>query len=469
MADFLPVVIGGGPAGITVAHALSEKQVPSVVLEKDKQIGGLCKTVQYNGFRCDIGGHRFFTKNKQIQNIWENILDGEFMTRPRLSRIYYQGKFFNYPLRAGNALAGLGLVNSSRVIFSYLKSQLFPVNPEISFEDWVSNRFGQKLYNIFFKTYTEKVWGISCKELSADWAAQRIRNLSLGRAVLHALGVGKGAKVASLIERFHYPRLGPGQMFETMVERAARHGAEIRMNHNTVEVQHVKNQVTGVKVQTQGNGISIPCSHCFSSMPLNELVLKMQPLAPDAVLDAARALRYRSLITVNLLFKKTTPLPDNWIYIHSPEVQAGRLQFYANWSPYMVPSGGFSSVGFEYFCFEDDSLWNLSDGELIKIALQDLACLGFYHEQDYLDGFVVRYSKAYPMYENNYMEHLKVIRDWLSRFGNLYCIGRYGQFRYNNMDHSMMTGLLAVRRMLGEEVDPWSVNAEGEYLEEKAT
>lgn len=468
MTDFSPIVIGAGPAGITAAYALSERQVPVIVLEKDHQIGGLCKTVQHNGFRCDIGGHRFFTKNKQIQTMWENVLGEEFLIRPRLSRIYYQGKFFYYPLQIGNALAGLGVTNSARVIVSYLSRQFFPVKPEVSFGDWVSNRFGSELYNIFFKTYTEKVWGTSCNKLSADWATQRIRNLSLGRAVLHALGIGKGNKVASLIEQFQYPRLGPGQMYEAMIDHAVRHGAQVQLNHETIEIHHAHTRVTEVKALAFDERVSFPCSHCFSSMPLNELIMKMNPSAPEAVLNAARGLRYRSIITVNLLFKKPTPLSDNWVYIHSPEVKAGRLQFYANWSPHMVPAGGFSSVGFEYFCFENDSLWNLSDGELIKIALQDLFRLNLYSEEDFLDGFVVRYAKAYPMYENKYVEHLRAIRDWLSRFNNLYCVGRYGQFRYNNMDHSIMTALLAVRRMLGEEVDPWSVNAEGEYLEEKA-
>ncbi|MBW1954038.1 MAG: FAD-dependent oxidoreductase [Deltaproteobacteria bacterium] len=276
MADFLPVVIGGGPAGLTVAHALSQRRVPAIVLEKDDQIGGLCKTVQYQGFRCDIGGHRFFTKNQEIHRLWEETLDGEFLLRPRLSRIYYGGKFFHYPLRVGNALAGLGVLTSLQVIASYFRRRLFPVTPELSFEDWVSNRFGQKLYNIFFKTYTEKVWGISCHELSADWAAQRIRNLSLGRAVLHALGVGKGRKVASLIEQ--------------LAQRAVRQGAEVRLNQRTVEIRHADSRVTGVKVRANGHGIAVPCSHCFSSMPLNELVLKMNPAAPDAVLDREFAL-----------------------------------------------------------------------------------------------------------------------------------------------------------------------------------
>lgn len=467
MPYFRPVVIGSGPAGISAAHALSGREIPSLILEKDSQIGGLCKTVEYKGFRCDIGGHRFFTKNQEIQGLWESILGQEFMIRPRVSRIYYRGKFFHYPLRIGNALRGLGILTSSAVISSYLKSQIFPIKPERNFAEWVSNRFGHKLFTIFFKTYTEKVWGIPCTDISADWAAQRIRNLSLGKALLHSLGVGKRHQVASLIEKFHYPRYGPGQMFEAMLDRAVRQGAELHRNQEVIEVTYQQNKITEVKTMSHGQVLTFPCSHCFSSMPLDELVKKLRPLPPDRVLGAAHALRYRSIITVNLLFRQPTLIPDNWIYIHSPEIQACRLQLYANWSPYMVPAASFSSVGFEYFCNENDGLWALPHDALIAKALSDLGKLGFYRKEDLLDGFVVRYAKAYPIYEKNYMENVRIIREWLSLFDNLYCIGRYGQFRYNNMDHAMMTGILAVRRMLGEDVDPWSVNAEAEYLEEK--
>ncbi len=368
----------------------------------------------------------------------------------------------------GNALFGLGPVESCKIVLSYLKSQVFPVNPEVSFDDWVSNHFGKVLFNIFFKTYTEKVWGIPCTVLSADWAAQRIRNLSLGRALLNALGMKTGKKVASLIDNFQYPRLGPGQMYETMVKSITGNGGEVRKGLEVVEVRHEQQQVSAILTRHGGEEQSIDCSHCFSSMPITDLVQKMSPQPPDEVMTAARALRYRSIITVNLLFKKDTPLPDNWIYLHSPEVAAGRLQLYKNWSSSMAPNGNYSSIGFEYFCFEEDELWSLPDSDLIEKAWRDLAHLGFYNQDAFIDGFVVRYAKAYPMYEDGYEKHLAIIKGWLSQFANLYCIGRYGQFRYNNMDHSMMTGILAARRMLGEDADPWSVNAEGEYLEEKA-
>jgi protoporphyrinogen oxidase len=467
MLSLRPVIIGAGPAGISAANTLVEEKIPCLLLEKDKQVGGLCKTVEYKGFRCDIGGHRFFTKNREIQGVWEKTLGDEFLVRQRLSRIYYRGKFFYYPLRVGNALAGLGPVESLKIVSSYLKSQILPTKPEISFEDWVSNHFGRVLFNIFFKTYTEKVWGISCTVLSADWAAQRIRNLSLGRALINALGMKKSRKVASLIDNFQYPRLGPGQMYETLAQHIHGDGGEVRKGFEVVEVRHDHRRVTALLTRNSGGGKMIDCSHCFSSMPITDLVQRMSPLPPEEVLKAARALRYRSIITVNLLFKVNTPLPDNWIYLHSPEVKAGRLQLYNNWSPAMVPGEQHSSVGFEYFCFEEDEMWNLSDSGLIEKARQDLAHIGFYDQENLIDGFVVRYAKAYPMYEEGYEKHLGVIRSWLSQFPNLFCIGRYGQFRYNNMDHSMMTGILAARRMLGADVDPWSVNAEGEYLEEK--
>jgi protoporphyrinogen oxidase len=467
MSTFRPVILGGGPAGISAAKALAEARIPSLILEKDRQVGGLCKTVEHRGFRCDIGGHRFFTKNKEIQKSWEDTLGTEFLVRTRLSRIYYRAKFFYYPLRLGNALLGLGPLESIKILISYLRSHIFPVKPEFTFEDWVSNRFGNVLYNIFFKTYTEKVWGIPCTTLSADWAAQRIRNLSLGRAMLNAVGVNNGGKVASLIDNFHYPRLGPGQMYEAMAGQVAAGGGQVRLGQRVVEIHHSGEGIKAVLSSAGNGGELVPCSHCFSSMPITELVQKMRPQAPDAVLNAAAALKYRSLITVNLLFQKATTLPDNWIYLHSPEVKAGRLQLYCNWSPAMAPPGDFSSIGFEYFCSEGDQMWRSSDADLIQQALTDLSHLGFYAEPDIQDGFVVRYAKAYPVYEDGYQQHMSVLKAWLAQFPNLYCIGRYGQFRYNNMDHAMMTGILAARRMLGMEVDPWSVNAEGEYLEGK--
>lgn len=462
------IIIGGGPAGLAAAHELSEREISNVILEQDRQVGGLSKTVPYHGFYFDIGGHRFFSKNQEVQSLWSNTLKTDFLIRPRQSRIYYRGKFFHYPLQVGNALAGLGLYNSLRVLFSYFKARLFPITPELSFADWVSNRFGRVLFSIFFQTYTEKVWGITCNQLSADWATQRIRNLSLSRAVLNALGVGRDRKVASLIDKFHYPRLGPGQMYEAMADKIKKKGGEIYQGQRVMEIQHLQGRITQVSSWGAGGPLFLPAPHVFSSMPITELVQKMRPVAPDAVIRAAQSLGYRSIITVNLLLHKPLPLSDNWIYLHAPEVRAGRLQLYQNWSPYMVPGDGSSSVSFEYFCFEDDELWNMADSNLINLAQADLKLLGLGEGSEVYDGLVLRYAKAYPVYADGHDGHLRVIRGWLAQFPNLSCIGRYGQFRYNNMDHSILTGILAARRLMGNDVDPWSVNAEGEYLEERS-
>jgi len=459
------VVIGAGPAGLAAAHLLGNAGIPSLILEKDGKVGGLSKTVAFRGFHFDIGGHRFFTKNPDVQALWEQALGSEFLVRPRLSRIFYRGKFFHYPLRIGNALVGMGPYQSLRIASSWLMARLLPVTPEVSFADLVSNRFGRVLFEIFFQAYTEKVWGIPCTQLSAAWAAQRIRNLSLSRTLLNAMDCGKGGKVASLIENFHYPRLGPGQMYEALAGQVKRQGGEVRNRHQVVEIHHAQAKVTGLKTWGAGESLEVPVSHCFSSMPITELVQSMRPRAPDAVLDAGRSLRYRSLLTVNLLLNKSTHLPDNWIYLQAPEVRAGRLQLYQNWSPFMVPGDGRSSVTLEYFCFEGDDLWSMQDKSLIALATEDLTRLALPVVPEVFDGFVMRCAKAYPLYEDGHNRHLAVIKDWLKQFPNLDCIGRYGQFRYNNMDHSIMTGFLAARRMLGEDVNPWSVNAEAEYIE----
>jgi len=460
-------VIGGGPAGLAAAYDLTKRGMPVMVLEKDIQLGGLSRTVKYRGFRFDIGGHRFFTKSAEVEELWREILPSDFLRRPRLSRIYYDGKFFNYPLRVGNALTSLGLFEGLKVIFSYFGAKICPKKPEETFEDWVSNRFGAALFNTFFRTYTEKVWGISCTTLSADWAAQRIRNLSLAQAVLKAIGIGEKKKVASLINEFDYPRYGPGQMYETMAKRTQQLGGIVKIGSEVLAILHKGSKIVGLKVRSPDGPKEISTHYCFSSMPITDVVLRMQPPAPKSVLESARRLRYRSIITVNLLINQPSIIPDTWVYIHSPKVRASRLQLYKNWSPEMVPDPQVSSVGLEYFCFEGDDLWKAPKGRLLSLAKDDVKKLGFIREEEVLDGLPMRYAKAYPMYERGYQKHLNIVREWLHQFSMLYLIGRYGQFRYNNMDHSIMTALLAVRKMLGENVDPWSVNADAEYQEER--
>lgn len=459
-------IIGAGPAGLAAAYQLAKTGHSAAVLEQDRQVGGLSKTLEYRGFRFDIGGHRFFTKSPEVNGLWREILGDEFLIRPRLSRIYYRGKFYHYPLKPFNALRNLGLLTSLGAVASYGRAKLCPRKPETSFEDWVTNRFGEKLYRIFFKTYSEKVWGIPCTELSADWAAQRIRNLNLSKAVFNALGIHRGKQVASLIDEFQYPRHGPGQMYDSMCRQAAARGAEVHLGHRVVAVQHRNGRIETVATASAGGTTEHRVDRLISSMPLSELPLMMNPQPPRDVVDAANGLGYRSILTVNLLVQQPAIVPDTWIYIHDPDIRAGRLQLYKNWSPEMVADPSWSSVGLEYFAFENDAFWSMDDARLIEIAKDDLQKLRLVEPQNVRDGFVARYAKAYPVYDDGYRDRVELIRRYLDGFGNLVCVGRYGQFRYNNMDHSIMTALLGCRKLLGEPVDPWGVNAEAEYHEE---
>jgi protoporphyrinogen oxidase len=459
-------IIGAGPAGLAAAYTLAKAGHQVAVVDQDRQVGGLSKTIEYRGLRFDIGGHRFFTKSDEVNRLWLEILGDEFLVRPRLSRVYYRGRLFHYPLKPLNALANLGAWTSFLAMASYLRAQIRPRHPESSFEDWVSNRFGEKLYGIFFKTYSEKVWGIPCTELSADWASQRIRNLNLGKAVLNSLGIHRGKKVASLIDEFHYPRHGPGQMYENMSEKAKAFGASVHLGTRAIAIGHQNGRVERLTTVSADGRTDHAVDHLISSMPLSDIPLMMDPMPPRDVIDAAQGLKYRSILTVNLLIQQADIVPDTWIYIHDPDVRAGRLQLYKNWSPEMVPDQSWSSVGLEYFVFEGDALWSMNDERLIEIAKRDLLKLGLVGAEKVHDGFVARYAKAYPVYNEGYRERVETIRAHLSTISNLVCVGRYGQFRYNNMDHSIMTALLGARRLLGEAVDPWSVNEEAEYHEE---
>ncbi len=460
------VVIGGGPSGLVATYDLSKRKIPVVCFEADQVVGGISRTIEYKGFRFDVGGHRFFTKIQAVNDLWHEVLGDEFLRRPRVSRIYYNGIFFYYPLQAMNALLGLSLLCSAQIMGSYLKAAMLPSPEERTFEQWVTNRFGSKLYSIFFKTYTEKVWGIPCTKIRAEWAAQRIKGLSLWTAVANALFQQKEV-IKTLINEFNYPRLGPGQMYETMAHKAENFGGEIRLKHRVTEIQHDKGRITGVCVAGL-DGVKVEAATDFiSTMPITELILRLRPEPPKEVIEAATGLTYRSLLTVNLLMNRPENLPDTWIYVHDPSVKMGRIQCFANWSPYMVPDENHSSMGLEYFCWEGDEFWSMPDDELLTLGKTEIARLGIVDPSAVFDGFVIRMPKCYPVYDEAYKGHVETIRNFLKGFKNLQLCGRYGLFKYNNMDHSMLTALLSVENILGANHDVWSINADDEYHEEE--
>jgi protoporphyrinogen oxidase len=463
------VIIGAGPAGLTAAYELARLHRRAVVFERDAVVGGLARTVLYKGFRFDIGGHRFFTKARVVQELWRHVLGSDLLTRPRLSRIYYRKTFFDYPLRAGNALRGLGPLTMLSVIGSYLYAQLDPIRPERSFADWVSNRFGRKLYRIFFESYTYKVWGIPPSQIDARWAAQRIRGLSLWSAAWHMLGDAFGAatgnRVRTLIDQFEYPRLGPGMMWEAVAAHAIEGDVPVVLGTAVVTLHHQHSRLTSIEVSRNGKVEQLPCSGVISTMPLRELIQALSPPAPEAVQTAANRLNYRDFLTVALIIDAESLFPDNWIYIHDPGVRVGRIQNFKNWSPEMVPDRSKTCLGLEYFCFEHDELWAMQDTDLIALASQELATLGLLNGARVVDGVVVRVPKAYPVYDAGYQEALDKIRAFLDGFTNLQVVGRNGMHRYNNQDHSMLTAMLAVRNLEGEDHDIWNVNADDEYHE----
>ena len=468
MADV--VVIGAGPAGLTAAYALAKHGLSATILEADSQVGGLSRTVNYQGYRFDIGGHRFFSKVPLINTVWQEILGEHFLLRPRLSRIYYRERFFDYPLKAFNALASLGPVEASLILLSYARAKLWPMPEETTFEQWVSNRFGYRLYNIFFKTYTEKVWGIPCNEIAADWAAQRIKDLSL-REALHRAVFGNGRSkdgrvITTLIDEFHYPRFGPGMMWERCEELLADQGSPTLRGVRVERIRHRHGRVEGVYGRTAaGEAVELRAEQVISSMPLGALIQALDPAPPDEVVAAAHTLRYRDYLTVVLIVRRAMVFPDNWIYIHSPAVKLGRIQNYKNWSPEMVPDPARTSLGLEYFLWDKDTEWRWPDARLIELGMRECASLGLVMPHEVEDGTVVRMPKAYPVYDRQYHTSIQTVRHYLEGFRNLQTIGRNGLHRYNNQDHSMLTGIYAAQNVLGEQHDVWSVNTEMEYHE----
>src|SRR5690242_5619180 len=462
------VIIGGGPAGLTAAFELSKRHVPATVLEADEQVGGIARTVNYKGYLFDIGGHRFFTKWDEVNQIWNEVLGGKFIERPRLSRIYYKKKFFMYPLVAKNALFGLGLFESLRILGSYAKAKLMPTPKEENLEEWVCNRFGRRLYEIFFKTYTEKVWGVPCTTIRAEWAAQRIKGLSLLTAVRNALLPSKTSDVKTLIEKFHYPERGPGQMWETLADQLNSNGYPVLMQRPVVRICHQDDRVTRLITAGPEGPDQFAGTDFISSMPIRELVNALDPAPPQRILDAANKLRYRDFLIISLVVNRKDVVPDNWIYVHEPGVKVGRIQNFKNWSPAMVPDSNKTCLGMEYFVFENDELWSSPDDKLLEMARREIAELGLVKPEEIEDGTVVRMQKAYPMYDEDWSAQVDMIREYLSQnMRNLQLVGRNGMHKYNNQDHSMITALYAARNICGAEYDLWAVNTEPEYHEEK--
>jgi protoporphyrinogen oxidase len=464
MNDKPVVIIGAGPAGLTAAYELVKLGIQPIVIEKADKVGGIARTESYKGYYFDMGGHRFFSKIPKINRLWQDMLGKDLLKVPRLSRIYYQGRFFNYPLEVINTLFNLGFLESFLIPLSYMRAQIRPYPVEETFDEWVSNRFGRRLYEKFFKTYTEKVWGISCREIKADWAAQRIKGLSLMAAVVNSLLDIQKAK--TLINEFDYPLKGPGMMWRRFQEYVVAEGGQILLNSKVIGLTHEKGSIVSVEYIHDNKLNKTSAKYLISSMPVRGLVSMIEPKAPAKVIAAADSLSYRAFIIVILIVDKKEIFPDQWIYIHSPDVRVGRIQNFKNWSAAMVPDTDKTSIGMEYFCNKGDDIWSMTDDDLIDMASGELSRIGFAEVNEIVDGYVARQPDAYPVYNEGYKENLGVIREYLGAIENLQTIGRNGTHRYNNMDHSMLSGILAVQKYSGAKHDLWNVNEEEEYIEE---
>jgi protoporphyrinogen oxidase len=467
-------VIGAGPAGLTAAYFLCEAGWHVTVFEADPEyVGGISRTVQYRGFRFDIGGHRFFSKSQEVEDFWTKILQDKLIERPRLSRIYYRGRFYSYPLKASEALRNLGLWESALCVLSYFKARAFPVPNPKSFEDWVMNQFGERLYRIFFKTYTEKVWGMDCKDISADWAAQRIKGLSLASAIRNAIlptrTKERSKLIKTLISSFRYPRLGPGMMWEECAKRIREMGGEVVLGRRVEKCTYRPGR--GWEIITRLSDLrkfSVTVEHAISTTAIRDLANMIEPAPPEHALRAAQDLKYRDFLTVALIAKDRLFLPDNWIYIHDPSVRVGRIQNFKSWSPELVPDAELCCYGLEYFCSEGDRVWSARDGDLIELAATEMHKLGLLNLADVRDGCVVRQKKAYPVYNDRYKSNVQVFASEVEkRYPTLHLIGRNGMHKYNNQDHAMMTAMLTAKNIIaGQKLyNVWAVNQDAEYHE----
>ena len=496
------LLIGAGPAGLTAAlEFLRRSDVHPIVLEASQEIGGISRTIRHNGNRIDIGGHRFFSKSDRVMNWWMDLMPPEashgltaenadlvMLVRPRKSRIYFLRRFFDYPIKlTGDTLRKLGLTRTLKIGFSYLRARLFPRKVEKSLEDFLINRFGRQLYLTFFKSYTEKVWGVPCEAISAEWGAQRIKGLSLTTAVLHFLkkafsssrdeAIQQKGTETSLIEKFLYPKYGPGQLWEHVADQIRQQGGEILLGWRATRLFVQGDLITAVEaVSDSGERRRFVADYVFSTMPVRELIDAMDTPIPGEVREVSDGLQYRDFITVGLLVNQLTvreadggPLKDNWIYIQEPDVLVGRLQIFNNWSPYMVADPSKTWIGLEYFCYQTDALWKMADEDLKKFAIAEVEKIGILRAGDVTDAHVVRVPKTYPAYFGTY-DRFHVIREFLDQFQNLYLVGRNGMHKYNNQDHSMLTAMTAVDNIIAgirDKENVWSINTEMEYHEEE--
>ena len=463
MRDKPTVILGAGPAGLTAGYLLVKQGLPVIVLEAESQVGGIAKTAVRDGYRFDLGGHRFFTKVGEVDDLWHEIMREEFLKRPRMSRIYWNKKFLDYPLRGPDVIKKLGPVDLTKALLSYLWARVKPKGREDTFEQWVTNRFGRWLFNQFFKSYTEKLWGVSTSEIRSDWAAQRIKGLSFFSAAKSAFFGNRGDKIKSLISEFHYPRYGPGQMWETMTDDIRRLGGQVLLEHKVTRLDFEGDRCVRVHVGEK----TFEPSAVISSLPLRNMVGISHPHPRPEVGAAASGMRYRDFLTVAVVLNGDDIFPDNWIYIHEPDVDVGRIQNFRSWSPWMVPDPTKASVGLEFFCFQGDELWEMDDDDLVELAKRELGQLGLGDPAKVEKGYVTRVPLAYPMYDADYAQRVDAIREWLETISNLQQVGRNGLHRYNNSDHSMLTAIRAVDNIVnGARHDIWEVNAESVYHEE---
>src|SRR5215217_3070611 len=443
------LISGAGPAGLTTAYELTKAGRSVAIVERDPTyVGGISRTVYYKGYRLDIGGHRFFSKSAEVEAWWTEVMGDEMLQRPRSSRIYYNGKLFDYPLRAGDALSKLGPIEALRCVLSYGWAKVKPYKNVVSFEQWVVNNFGRRLFQIFFKTYTEKVWGMDCADISADWAAQRIKGLDLYQAIIQSFGIGKkpqgsDAVIKTLINSFRYPRLGPGQMWERARDKIVAQGGKVMMGSTITAISQHEGTGQWVAIVTDASGkeTKVTADHVVSTAAINELVKMLGADKEPAVAAATAGLRYRDFLIIGLILRGKESFDDNWIYIHDPSVKVGRIQNFKSWSPDMVPDPDTACYGMEYFCNAGDDTWDMADADLIARAKYEIGKLGLARPEDIIDGSVVRQPKTYPVYDDTYKLNVDTITEGLDeRFTNLHLAGRNGMHKYNNQDHAMMTG-----------------------------